>query len=64
MKNTIQFAAKHTDINKNDFEVMLHARQSLLFHSSQPWFKRESNTFDVKREPAMVPKFVNLRGYS
>ena len=64
MKNTIQFAAKHTDINKNDFEVMFHARQSLLFHSSQPWFKRESNTFDVKREPVMVPKFVNLRGYS
>ena len=48
MKNTIQFAAKHTDINKNDFKVMFHARQSLLFHSSQPWFKRESDTFDVK----------------
>ena len=48
MKNAIQFAAKHTDINKNDFKVMFHAQNSLLFHSNQPWVKRDSDTFDVR----------------
>ena len=47
MKNAIQFAAQHTDINKNNFEVIFHARKSLLFHSNQPWIKRDSDTFDV-----------------
>ena len=47
LKNAIQFAAEHTDINKNDFEVIFHARKSLLFHSNQPWIKRDSDTFEV-----------------
>ena len=34
MKNTIQFAAKQTDLNKNDFGVIFYARKSLLFHSN------------------------------
>ena len=46
LKNAIQFAAKHTDINKNDFEVIFHARKPLLFHSNQPWIKKDSDTFD------------------
>ena len=49
-KNTtdvIKFAAENTDINENNFEVIFHARKSLLFHSSQPWIKRDSDTFDV-----------------
>ena len=40
-------AAKHTDINENDFEGKFHARKSLLFHSNQPWIKRDSDTFGV-----------------
>ena len=47
MKNAIQFAGEHTDINKIDFEVIFHARKSFLFHSNQPWIKRDSDTFDV-----------------
>ena len=47
LKNTIQFAAEHADINKNDFEVIFHARKSLLFHSNQPWIERDSDTFDI-----------------
>ena len=47
LKNAIQFAAEHTDINKSDFEVIFHAQKSLLFHSNQPWIKRDSNTFEV-----------------
>ena len=34
LKNAIQFDAEHTDISKNDFEVIFHARKSLLFHSN------------------------------
>ena len=41
MKNAIESAAKHTDINRNDFEVMFHGRKSMLFHSSQSWIKRD-----------------------
>ena len=47
MKKAIQFAAEHTNISKNDFEVIFHARKSLLFHSNQPWIKRDSDTFDL-----------------
>ena len=35
------------DINKHVFEVTFHARKSPLFHSNQPWIKRDSETFDV-----------------
>ena len=47
LKNAIQFAVEHTDINDNDFEVIFHARKSFLFHSSQPWIKRDSDTFAI-----------------
>ena len=47
MKSAIQFAVEHTDINKNDFEVMFHARKPLLFCSNQLWIKKDSDTFDV-----------------
>ena len=47
LKNAIRFAAEHANISKNDFEVIFHARKSLLFHSNQPWIKTDSNTFDV-----------------
>ena len=58
MKNAIQFAVKHTDINKNDFEVIFHARKVLLFHSNKPWIKKDGDIFDVKWEP-MALIFVN-----
>ena len=56
-----QFAAEHTDINKNNFEIMFHARNLLLFNSNQPWVKRDSNTFDVTMGAydVSLPKFVN-----
>ena len=47
LKNAIQFAMEHTNIGKNDFEVIFHAQKSLLFHSDQRWIKRDSDTFDV-----------------
>ena len=47
LKNITQFAAECTDINKNDFEIMFLARKFLLFHSNQPWIKRDRDTLDV-----------------
>ena len=47
LKNITQFAAECTDINKNDFEIMFLARKFLLFHSNQPWVKRDRDTLDV-----------------
>ena len=47
LKSAVQFDAKHTDINKNEFEVTLHARKSFLFHSNQPQVERDSDTFDL-----------------
>ena len=47
LKSAIQFAEEHADINKNDFEVIFHARKPLLFYSNQPWIKKDSDTLDV-----------------
>ena len=47
LKNAIQFAAEHTDINQNDFEVIFFAEKYLLFHSNQPWIQKDSEIFDV-----------------
>ena len=46
LKNAIHFATKHTGIYKNDFEVMCHARKSMLLHSTQPCVKGDSGIFD------------------
>ena len=47
MKNIVQFAVEHTDINENDFEAIFEAQKSLLFHSNQPWIKKDNDTFDI-----------------
>ena len=51
MKNAIQFAMEHTDINKNNFEVVLHARKSLLFQSNQYCFYLKAVFFFNKHKP-------------
>ena len=67
MKNLLHFAAEHIDINENDFEVIFHAPKSLLFHYSQPWIKRDSDTFDVTMgacdgaEICELVKFIHSR---
>ena len=62
MKNAIKFAAEHTYINKNDFEVIFHDRKSLLFHSNQSWIKRGSDTFDVTMEAYEDTEIFELLG--
>ena len=44
----MKFAAEHTNISKNEFEVTFHARKSLLSHFNRSWIERDSHTFDVK----------------
>ena len=62
MKNAIQFAVEHTDINKNHFEIMFHARKFFLFHSNQPLVRRDSNTFDIKMEVYNGNEIYELMG--
>ena len=62
MKNAIQFAVEHTDINKNHFEVMFHARKFFLFHSNQPLVKRDSITFDIRMEAYNGNEIYELMG--
>ena len=62
MRNAIKFAAEHTYINKNDFEVIFHDRKSLLFHSNQSWIKRGSDTFDVTMEAYEDTEIFELLG--
>ena len=64
LENSIQFAAEHTDLNKNVFEVTFYARKSLLFHSNQPWIKRDSETSDVTMEAYDGAEICELVGIS
>ena len=48
LDNALKFAAKHTDISPEDREIILHAKQSLLFDEEAAWIKRQSkNCFDI-----------------
>ena len=62
LKGSVEFAAQHTNISKNDFDVIFHARKSLLFHSNQPWIKRDSDTFDVTMGPYEDAEICELVG--
>ena len=62
LKNALQFDAKNLDINRNDFEVIFHARKSLLFHPNQSWIKRDSHTFDVTMGLYGGPEICELVG--
>ena len=44
----LDYASKFTTIQPHEREVVVHARKSLLFDSSQPWTKKNNtNMFDV-----------------
>ena len=62
MKNAIQFAVEYKNVSKNDCEVIFHVQKSLLFHSNQPWIKRDSDTFDVTLGACDVAEICELVG--
>ena len=45
--DALNFARNHTKILKKDFDLVLHARRSLLFNNNEPWIKRQEEHFDV-----------------
>ena len=43
---TIEFAKQHSNITHKDIEIIMDARNSLLFKQTEPWIKK-TGTFDV-----------------
>ena len=41
------FAETHTEITKEDSNIIQHARKSLLYKEGEPWSKKDSGLFDV-----------------
>lgn len=48
LSKALEFAATHVNISEEDKQIILHAKQSLLFKGDDAWTKKNSpNTFDV-----------------
>ena len=45
--DAINFARKHTRILKKDFDLIQHARRSLLFDNEEPWVRKQEENIDV-----------------
>ena len=47
LDDSINFARQHVQIKREDFNVIQHARQSLLYNKEIPWQKKNTNLFYV-----------------
>ena len=48
LKKSINCAKQHTKISKQDIEIVMHSRKSLLFNKNTAWVKKgDNNLFDV-----------------
>ena len=50
LNNAIKFASEKCTISENDLSIIMHSRQTLLFHDKQPWLKKPgtgTEIFDV-----------------
>ena len=48
LDDALKFAAKYVNISPEDRDIILHAKQSLLYDENDAWIKRQStNCFDV-----------------
>ena len=47
LKQALEFASQFTVISKEEKEIILHARKSLLFVNGRPWMKKTKGMFDV-----------------
>ena len=45
LQNALTFA--HTDVSKNDMDIIYHARKSLLFSENDTWIKKDGGHLDV-----------------
>ena len=47
LRDALDFAKKHVDIDSNTIDVIMHARKSLLFCKDDVWVKKDNPSFDV-----------------
>ena len=47
LTKALTFAKKHTNVSKEDINVIQQARKSLLFNNGESWIKKDSGLFDV-----------------
>ena len=47
LKEALHFAKQHTQIEEKDFDLIMHARKSLLFGNGDTWAKKYGGIFDV-----------------
>jgi hypothetical protein len=47
LKEALAFANQHVRIKKKDFDLIMHARKSLLFGLGDTWIKKDGGIFDV-----------------
>ena len=44
---SLDFASNYVDISDDEREIIIHAKQSILFHKKNPWAKKGDTNFDV-----------------
>ena len=47
LTKALEFAKLHVNIKSIDYDIIIHARKSLLYCNGDPWLKKESGLFDV-----------------
>ena len=62
LNKALNFATEYIYISKCDIDVIHHARNSLLFHGSHTWVKKQGGLFDVSMgayDGGEVPELVD-----
>ena len=47
LTNALNWARQYTDISDDEFNIIIQAKQSVLFKDGTPWAKKGDNNFDV-----------------
>ena len=47
LKEALDFAKRHTTVKKEEIDLIMHSRKSLLFNKDGTWIKRSGGLFDV-----------------
>ena len=47
LQKAIRFASNYDSITRQEKDIILHAKESLLYDKDTPWCKRSNTKFDV-----------------
>ena len=65
LKKSINWAEQHTKISKQDMEIIMHSRKSLLFDKNAAWVKKgDDNLFDVTKGVTMEQKSASWSDFT